>query len=143
MFTSNHYLSGLSVSELHQFNACRFFYRSLSDIQSHSLSTLHGNWKRPINATYQYHLVGDERIEKVLVQTTDEPLVDGKDTYYNILRVEKFQFITTIGRLIPPDVVFNGDTVKLEHFEGYTLGYATGGAYLIIDQLQFIWYRTE
>jgi hypothetical protein len=55
--------------------------------------------------------------------------------------IRDLKFYTKNGQSIP----LNNHSISeayTEQFDGYTLGYATGRKSLLIDQLQFFWYRT-
>lgn len=143
----NYYLSEFSISSLDRFDACQFTYRSSRGDQSRIESPVHGNGKQPISLPHEYRLDDDERIKQVHVLTTVDIVVDTDNTTHpgikRIKRIQKFQFITTKNRKLPNRVVLPDNGFQTENFLGYTLGYVTGRTGLIIDQLQFVWYRTE
>ena len=98
-----------------------------------------------MKSTSIYHLEHDEKISEVRVKSSDITFTTSAKNLFTTRIVKGLQFITTKGRQIPSDVIVAGDDddgVESESYPGYTLGYATGRAGLMIDQLQFFWYRT-
>ena len=97
-----------------------------------------------MNSTSTYHLEHDEKISEVRVKSSDMTFITPAKNLFTTRIVKGLQFITTKGRHIPSDVIVehDDDVVESESFPGYTLGYATGRTGLMIDQLQFFWYRT-
>ena len=142
-FTSTHYLSGFIISNTNQFDACQFIYRSPYENQSLILSPVHGSFGRPMHSTRIYHFDDDERVENVIVISSDQTYGSPGKTYYTTDIVKGFQFITTKGRTIPADISHINGAGRSERFPRYVLGYVTGKVGLSIDQLQFMWYRIK
>lgn len=121
----------------------QFIYRSLeNNTQSVIESTVHGLYGVQIDSKLKYNLDQDERVVKVLLKSGDILFSTPDDTRFTAKVVAGLEFITTKGRRIPPGILLEDDEIEYEGFPGYTLGYATGRSGLVIDQLQFYWYRT-
>ena len=96
-----------------------------------------------MNSTHTYHFDDDERVEEVIVISSNQDFVNGNKIPFTTVIVKGFQFITTKGRTIPADIShINGDG-RSERFPRYVLGYVTGKSGLAVDQLQFMWYRKK
>ena len=145
LFTYTHYLSGIILSKSGKFDACQFIYTSLRDNQSRIESIVHGINGRPIDSAYAYYLDKDERIEEVSVTSSNVTfvVVNVANSFYKTKVTKGLKFLTTKGRTIPSGALRAGGDMQSERFSGYTLGYATGRSGLVIDRLQFFWYRTS
>jgi hypothetical protein len=142
-FTSSHYVSGILFSDIVDFNACQFIYKSSRDNQSRIVSIVHGNGGKKINSTYIYNLTADERIKHVQVRSFYKTFYSSNAYVVDTRKViTGLKFITTNNRTIPPNFNIIRNDVESEEFLGYTLGYVTGKSDEQIDQLQFFWYRT-
>ena len=131
---------GVEVFWKSQLVAIRFLYRNYNS----SIANLyHGypdsNDSSLLNDTFL--LSDDERINKVTLYVgigTAENIYKVIDT--PIRHVLGIQFYTTIGRLSPLYGAKEGEEFN-EFYKGFILGYATGRSGVIIDMLQFVWYK--
>ena len=110
--------------------------------QSGIESTVHGVNGARMDSILKYDLDNDEKIEKVSVKSADMTFLSSDYSRFTAKVVTGLQFITTKGRYIPPGILLEDGEIESESFPGYTLGYAIGKTGLVIDQLQFYWYRT-
>jgi hypothetical protein len=88
-----------------------------------------------LNETFMIH--NEDRIDKV-------SLYVGRHTwlYRNtfVQYVVGIQFYTTAGQTSRLYGSYKGE-LHTESYEGYTLGYAQGRSGLLVDTLQFVWYK--
>ncbi|CAF1658942.1 unnamed protein product [Adineta ricciae] len=140
--TYSHYLRGMMTGcKDDPLDWCQFCYSSLNDdCQMLIQAGLQGTTERS-NTIEQFIINEDERINKVqVVVNCVELLVNGARKLVPLVR--GIRLFTKNGHTSQSIDHLERD-LYTEEFEGYFVGYVTGRSGLLIDQLQFHWFRND
>jgi hypothetical protein len=140
-FTCSHFLRGIITPRgMIPLNWFQSLYSSSHDPDQIIETNTHGS--RPnTDIEERFLFEKDEKISKIQLKIASiSLLVDGIKKCAPLIRA--IRFFTTKGRSTPSIDHADGESFT-EQFDGYTLGYMTGRAGLLIDQVQFHWYRTK
>ncbi|CAF1180626.1 unnamed protein product [Adineta ricciae] len=139
-FTHSCYLSGLEAggdddSLVH----VQFFYSSSKDGGRIIQGPIHGD-KKFSKTSRKFTLNEGEAFLKVQVYFNHRKVIMGDKSTRDVLILTGIQFATTMGRLSPFFGKHSGHEFS-ENSTGFILSYVTGRSGILIDQLQFVWYR--
>ena len=139
-FTRSHYLYGMtSPKNSFSIDWVQFLYASPHSPNHLIKSELLGT-RKATDKEEEFLLGKNESIFRVHVKVENVTLYfDGVPKLVPLIR--GIRFFTTTGRSSPAIQAERGK-IFTEELDGYTLGYARGRKALLIDQLQFTWYRT-
>ncbi|CAF3792782.1 unnamed protein product [Rotaria sp. Silwood1] len=138
-FTCSHYLSGIIFqNDPVPLNWIQFLYSSLLDPQNVIEAKLHGT-RYKTDSVQQFLLDKDEKISKIQMKIDNITLYINK-IQHSVPIIRGLRVFTTKGRVSQSIDRVNGQSAT-ESFDGYAVGYVTGKDGLLIDQLQFYWYR--
>ncbi|UJR07506.1 hypothetical protein I4U23_011795 [Adineta vaga] len=141
-FTCSSYLRGIygEIDGDDILTSIQFIYSYSNDNKNITYGPIRGDEIRSFEKSKRFILDEWERFVKVEGYLAHQMVQMSDETEHNIVVVTGLQFTTATGRQSP---LFGepSDEKFSEEFDGFTIGYVKGKCGILIDQLQFIWYR--